>query len=124
MNPYVIVQYEKIKDGLNNTIIVELRDKKVLLDKLIKKYDGLECDNEKKVELDIIYRDIHRNEVLLSEYYSLTKTIIPNLSLDIHQLEKLKKTIEKCYHSQLDHNLLKKVLRQQTPAVDHIVVIV
>ena len=48
MNPHVIVQYEKIKDGLNNTIIVELRDKKVLLDKLIKKYDGLECDNEKK----------------------------------------------------------------------------
>ena len=44
---------------------------------------------KKKVELDIIYRDIHRNEVLLSEYYSLTKTIIPNLSLDIHQLEKL-----------------------------------
>ena len=108
MNPYVIVQYEKIKDGVNSDILIELRDKKVLLDTLIKKYEGLECDTIKKAELDAIYRDIHRNEVLLSEYYSLTKTIIPNLSLDIHQLEKLKKTIEKCYYSTIDSQPIKK----------------
>ena len=42
MNPYVIVQYKKIKEGINDDILSNIRDNNVLLDTLIKKYDGFE----------------------------------------------------------------------------------
>ena len=101
MDPYVIIQYEKKEGSIDNYLLNRIRDSKVSLDSLIKKYEGMELDSDILEIINKEFLGLHQLERELSKYYKITKTIIPNLSLDVQSLQKLKDNIKGIYINNL-----------------------